>query len=429
MFSVLVNLRKMKVTVFTLDVITLVLALYFFKLHFSPFAFFLCGFTLTGIYSFRCYDFNDQKSIYSMGVSCIGAIATAAFASFFFTVFFDGNIGRKLFVSIYTLLVVAISLIHMLGYNITLHILPKEKLIVIGQPSWKSLFEEISHSMLSKIVPTAYIVPSDDMEINLSDYPGTTGLIIANPQYMKNAKVAATADELMKRGFHVKYLSETAERILQRIPLNVCTTFSEYYDVALRTQQPKAYSRACDIITSLLLMCLFSPLMLIIACSIAFAMGSPVIFRNERIGRNGEPFVLYKFRTMENTDDQTPGFADENLSRITPLGKFLRRTRLDELPQLWNVFKGEMSLIGPRPEQVAFDRKYEREIPFYDMRQRLRPGITGWAQVNYAYASDREQAARKLEYDLYYVKNASPLLDLEIFLKTIQTMLGMRGSK
>lgn len=430
MFTTLLNIRKVKFAAFLLDCAIAFTVLHLFVLHTSLFAFFLFGFLMPGLYSFRCYDFTDHNSAYSMVVACISAITLAAFASFFFTQFFHGIIGRKDFTAICLILLPVISALHAGGYIAILRLLPKEHIVVLGDASWEHIFREIYLATQGKIVPTAYALPSTtEIWRTLRAHPAASSLIITNPQYMGNPKLSTLVNDLMKKDFRVKYLSEAAETTLQRIPLPLLEAFREYYDIGLRTQSPRAYSRAFDIVVSILLMLFLSPVFFLTACSIALIMGSPLLFSQPRIGRNGKPFLIHKFRTMTTSDDESPSFASENAHRITSLGNFLRKTRLDELPQLWNVLKGEMSLIGPRPEQVEFDRQYEQEIPFYVMRQRLRPGITGWAQINYAYASNRKETSRKLEYDLYYVKNASPLLDLEIILKTIQTTLGMRGSK
>ncbi|NOZ78845.1 MAG: sugar transferase [Acidobacteria bacterium] len=154
-----------------------------------------------------------------------------------------------------------------------------------------------------------------------------------------------------------------------------------------------------------------------------------VLYRQTRVGRAGKPFTLVKFRSMVPGAEEDIGvvWARKNDPRITPLGRLFRKARLDELPQFWNVLKGEMSLIGPRPERPELVEKLAREIPFYRVRHAVRPGITGWAQVKYDYGGSVEDALIKLRYDLYYIKHEGPYLDLLIVLKTIQVILGMGG--
>ncbi|MDO8140800.1 MAG: sugar transferase, partial [Candidatus Brocadiales bacterium] len=146
-------------------------------------------------------------------------------------------------------------------------------------------------------------------------------------------------------------------------------------------------------------------------------------------GKDGRKFTIMKFRTMvENAESRTGAvYASDNDPRITKIGRFLRKWRLDEIPQLLNVIKGDMSLIGPRPEREVFIREFEEKIPFYTQRLLVRPGLTGWAQAKYPYASSIEQTEEKLQYDLYYIKNMSFILDVVVFLKTIRVVLLGKG--
>lgn len=172
------------------------------------------------------------------------------------------------------------------------------------------------------------------------------------------------------------------------------------------------------------------PLSLAVALGIKLDSKGPVFFKQQRAGRDGHPFILYKFRSMRvESEINGAKFATEDDPRITKFGAFIRNYRLDELPQLWNVVKGEMSLIGPRPEQVQFVQRFNEELPFYSYRHVLRPGITGWAQVKDGYAADLSSTNRKLEYDLYYVKNISMSLDLLVVYATLKTILTGFGSR
>jgi sugar transferase (PEP-CTERM system associated) len=177
-----------------------------------------------------------------------------------------------------------------------------------------------------------------------------------------------------------------------------------------------------------LLLCL--PFIPFIMLAVRLSSPGPIFFRQARVGRHGLPFSLIKFRTMRQ-DAEIDGaiWATANDSRVTPLGKFLRKSRLDEIPQLWNVLKGDMSFVGPRPERPEFVGWLSREIPFYELRHMVRPGITGWAQVRYHYGASLDEAKRKLEYDLYYVKHLSLGLDLLIMFETIKIIMLGRGAR
>lgn len=188
--------------------------------------------------------------------------------------------------------------------------------------------------------------------------------------------------------------------------------------------------RVLDVLTVLLSLPVTVPLCLIIALAIWVDSGRPVLFWQVRVGQHGRPFRLAKFRSMRtDAEDDGPQFAGENDQRVTRVGRIIRRLRLDELPQLWNVLRGEMSLIGPRPEQVPFVLEFTRNIPFYSWRHRVKPGITGWAQVQQGYATGLEDTMTKLEYDLYYVKHLSLWLDLSIAVKTVWIMLTGWGAR
>lgn len=181
------------------------------------------------------------------------------------------------------------------------------------------------------------------------------------------------------------------------------------------------YSRLLGIIGFLLLI----PIMLLVALGVRLTSKGSVLFRQNRVGLNGKTFTLYKFRSMRTDAEAETGavWATRDDPRVTPIGKWLRRLRLDELPQLFNVVRGEMSIVGPRPERPEFVRTLSEQIPFYRQRHCVRPGVTGWAQINYKYGETLEDTIVKLEYDLYYIKNLSPSLDAYILFHTLKVML------
>ncbi|GAX36712.1 sugar transferase [Nodularia sp. NIES-3585] len=186
--------------------------------------------------------------------------------------------------------------------------------------------------------------------------------------------------------------------------------------------------RLTDIILAWLLLLLLSPLMLLVLVAIKLNSPGPVFYTQMRTGWEGKPFRVYKFRSMyQDAEKRGAQWAGEQDPRITMVGRWLRITRIDELPQILNVLRGEMSFIGPRPERPEFDVQLREEIPYYDLRYVVKPGITGWAQVMYPYGSSVKDAYEKLSYDLYYIKNYSLALDLAIFFKTIRVVLLGKG--
>jgi exopolysaccharide biosynthesis polyprenyl glycosylphosphotransferase len=182
---------------------------------------------------------------------------------------------------------------------------------------------------------------------------------------------------------------------------------------------------------SLIDLILFSPVILILSLLIKIDSRGPVLYQQERVGEKGKVFKLLKFRSMiENAEaNGGPVWAQENDDRITRVGRWMRKWRLDEIPQMVNVLKGDMSFVGPRPERPYFVEKLRKEIPFYDQRFYVKPGITGWAQIKYRYGASEEDTLEKLKYDLYYIKNLSPLFDLVIIFETIKVVLFGKGAR
>jgi sugar transferase (PEP-CTERM system associated) len=189
--------------------------------------------------------------------------------------------------------------------------------------------------------------------------------------------------------------------------------------------------RLISIFVSLICLIVVSPLLPLIALAIKLTSSGPALYRQKRVGRYGVVFDCYKFRTMRADAEAQDGptWAGDGDPRITPVGRFLRRTRLDEIPQLWNVLRGDMGFVGPRPERPEFVEWLSREIPYYHLRHIIRPGLTGWAQVRYQYGASLEESKEKLRYDLYYIKNISLSLDLLILLQTTKIALLGRGSR
>jgi sugar transferase (PEP-CTERM system associated) len=188
--------------------------------------------------------------------------------------------------------------------------------------------------------------------------------------------------------------------------------------------------RSVDFLVASSLLLLSLPVMGVVALAIWLESGSPILFRQTRVGLNGKTFDILKFRSMrQNAEANGPRWAIDNDPRITRIGRFIRDFRLDELPQLINVLRGEMSLVGPRPERPHFCKILEQEMPFYALRHSVRPGVTGWAQIKYPYGSTVEDAKAKLEHDLFYIKNLSLALDLAIIFETAKVMLLQRGAK
>jgi sugar transferase (PEP-CTERM system associated) len=204
--------------------------------------------------------------------------------------------------------------------------------------------------------------------------------------------------------------------------------FAEGFRVNLARRAAK---RFIDIVVSLAVLILLSPVVLLFYALIRLESPGSAIYRQKRVGLNGRVFEILKLRSMyqDAERDGIPQWASQNDDRTTRVGRFIRMARIDEIPQVINVLKGEMSFIGPRPERPEFVEKLKKEISFYDLRHRVRPGITGWAQVSYKYGASVEDAMKKLAYDLYYVKNGDMVLDLAILVQTVRVIFFAHGSR
>ncbi|MGC9046987.1 MAG: sugar transferase, partial [Minisyncoccia bacterium] len=210
------------------------------------------------------------------------------------------------------------------------------------------------------------------------------------------------------------------EQLFARTPLSDLNETWFFENFVHRSKFHFFVKRVFDLVSAIILFIIFLPVMLIIAILIKLDSDGPVIYQQIRVGKNGKEFVLYKFRTMIK-DAEKFGIKRNNLddTRVTKIGKILRKTHLDELPQLVNIIKGDLSFVGPRPERPVFVNEYNYSVPFYSIRHIIKPGLTGWAQINYPHGLTLQDAYQKLEYDIFYIKNQSFIFDLLIILKTI----------
>ena len=228
---------------------------------------------------------------------------------------------------------------------------------------------------------------------------------------------------------------EDAATIYERITGKILTeglkpSWLIFSDGFCTSRVTRAIKRAVDVMIAGIGLVLAAPLIVVTALLVKIGSPGPVLYRQERVGEKGRIFELYKFRSMRaDAEDGTPIWAKENDERVTGVGRFIRLTRLDEMPQLWNVLRGDMSFVGPRPERPYFVDQLAAAIPFYMERHTVKPGVTGWAQVKYRYGASIEDAMEKLRYDLYYVKHLSIVFDLTIVIDTVKVILSGKGAQ
>jgi len=233
------------------------------------------------------------------------------------------------------------------------------------------------------------------------------------------------------RGVTIEEVGSVLERLTGKLQLDGLRPSDLLFCEGFRMKPSQQFLlRIASTLVAAIGLILFLPLFPFVVLLVRLSSPGPVFFRQERVGLNGKIFSVYKFRTMV-VDAEAEGaqWAQKNDPRVTRVGQFMRKTRLDEVPQLWNVLRGDMSFVGPRPERPEFVSWLAHELPFYDVRNMIRPGLTGWAQIRYGYGATLEQSREKLAYDLYYVKHQTLGLDLLIMFETIKTILRRRGAQ
>jgi sugar transferase (PEP-CTERM system associated) len=322
----------------------------------------------------------------------------------------------------------------------------KRRLLILGAGKRAQRIKDLEAKPGAGFVIVGYIAMSENKRAipeaidrqaiyNLSDYVvklGTSEVVLA----LEERRNAIPLDDLLRiktTGVHVNDMSTFLERETGRVDLDSVNPswliFSDGFSSGRRLSG--FAKRLFDILASSLLLAVTAPVILLFAILVKLESNGPAFYRQVRVGLFGQPYNIYKLRSMRS-DAETEGkavWAAKNDSRITRIGKFIRMVRIDELPQTWNVLCGEMSFVGPRPERPEFVAELETQLSYYAERHMVKPGITGWAQVNYPYGASIDDARHKLEYDLYYAKNYTPFLDLLILMQTVRVVLWPEGAR
>lgn len=408
---------------------------FFTALH-EPFVFFVSITTLSCLYTFGAYDLNSEDGFFSLVFKQIFSILISALivvsAIYFSRSDVAGVLGRGILLGSYLLFFLGSMVLKFFGVQYLKVLRESWSWLVIGSDN---LVERLSKDIKSSsnIGYVEHIIQNqDNLEIDLSEIlkKKWSGLIIATKSQL-HSELSKVLLHKKLEGLLVMDLFQIYEKFWKKIPiffiedrwfLTIDGFSISSNKIGLRLK------RLFDIFISIMVLFITWPIMLLTYFLIKLDSIGPAIFMQIRTGKDGDNFFIYKFRSMY-TDAEKDGvkWAQTNDSRITRVGKYIRLFRIDELPQLFNVISGDMSFIGPRPERPEFNSMLEREIPYYQLRHLVRPGITGWAQVQYPYGASVEDAIEKLQYDLYYIKNYSFFLDIKILLKTIKVILFGKG--
>jgi sugar transferase (PEP-CTERM system associated) len=355
------------------------------------------------------------------------------------------------------LLSAGLAIVMVMGWRsafdvITSSLMPRERLLLVGTgPAAIVLARELFQRRQELGVDIVGFVDPDPARVGAPVInPGVVGTIDDIPGLASRMRVDRVVvslsdergklpmdrlvDARLRSGVLFDHLASVYEEYTGKIALENLRPSWLVFSTGFRKSRLVSWTkRAFDIAAAACGLLLSLPLTIISALVVKLeSPGDPVLYHQERVGLNGEPFTIHKFRTMRSDAEAKSGpvwSAGDHDPRITRVGRFMRKSRLDEIPQLWNVLRGDMSLIGPRPERPAFVEKLTKQIPFYGQRHVVKPGVTGWAQVRYSYGASVEDAIEKMQYDLYYVKHMSLTFDLMITLETIKTVVLRRGAK
>jgi sugar transferase (PEP-CTERM system associated) len=274
-------------------------------------------------------------------------------------------------------------------------------------------------------------ITAPETTVDLVERYGVNSILIAGPE--RGQRFPANELMLLRlKGVPIEECHTFYERLMSKISIvNLRPSWLVLSRGFRRNELMMLCKRAIDVVASIAGLILSSPIALITAIAIRLDSPGPVLYSQERVGQNERPFTLYKFRSMKvDAESMTgPQWAGKDDPRVTRVGRIMRKLRIDELPQMINVLKGDMSFVGPRPERPFFVSKLKEKIPYYELRFTVKPGITGWAQISYQYGDSEDDAVEKLQYDLYYTKYMSPVFDLQILFETVKVVILGKGAQ
>jgi len=387
---------------------------------------------MLGIYAFRGFDNSTTSSMNSCFVSFLSGTILGVVFAMIPILFFHARLPRFTIAITAALSIFIFPFIGCILMRYTIKHMPPRRYLVIGREEELSpILEEVRKASMNKIQIYSYLNPSPATlaaAIEMETARPYDAILIGDPQLASN--VEEILNDAMTKNIDIEYLPILVETTLHRIPMKLVDLFEEYYKVSFSRIHQSHRKRVIDIIISSFALVVLSPIFLILYLLIIIEDGRPAVFTQKRVGLNNTVFTIHKFRSMyKSSEKQGAKYATQQGDNITKIGRFIRPVRLDEIPQFFDIFRGVMSFIGPRPEQPNFAEELSQQLPYYKLRHKLKTGLTGWAQTNYQYAATIEEQEKKLSYDLYYVKNQSTLLDLQIILKTFETVLFRKGAK
>ena len=404
-----------------------------YKIHLLPFLFIFFLWLLV-FYITNLYDTNSLRNNLYFYSNLLRAIIFASVISVvFFYVIPIFRITPKTNLVVFTAAFSGIAVASRTLFNKASEKSYKKPLLIVGlNPQTLELakFVEENPQLEYELKYVLDLAKEGIKNIDQIIKPEKINTVVIAPEAYQITEIVDMFYRSLENRVTFRNLSSFYEELTNRVPLGAINQI--WFLENLSEGSKKTYEelkRFFDFIFALILGTIFLPFIPSIALLVRMGSPGPVFYKQKRVGQNGKHFEIIKFRTMKRDAEKETGavWAEENDPRIIFIGRLLRKTRVDELPQLWNILKGEMSFVGPRAERPEFHEKLKVSIPFYEERYIIKPGLSGWAQINYRYGSSIADAVEKLQYDLYYIKNRSLILDLGIILKTINTALRQAG--
>lgn len=402
-----------------------------FWLHFYPFTV-IYVLWVAVFYTNNLYSIDYARNTYGFYSSVAKSFIFNAVISisFFYIAFEKTGISPKTVLALDILVFSALFIVWRIFYNyfIKSKTFSTNALILSDNDEAREIIKKIRS--LPQLGYTVISHSQDDIK-NLKKFiiANNVKIVITSEETKNNPELLHELYESLPLKIRFENLADFYEQIAGKIPVSIIGRI--WFLENIKNLDRPIYNlskRATDIVLSLSLLVPVAILFPFIAIAIKYQDRGNIFYYQKRVGQNNKEFTIVKFRTMKiDSENNGPKFTEKNDNRITKFGKFLRNTRLDESPQIINILKGEMSFIGPRPERPEFVSEFRKQILFYGFRHIVKPGLTGWAQVNYEYGDSLEDAYKKLQYDLYYIKNKSLILDIETALKTIQIIINRKG--
>jgi len=411
----------------------------------------LAGVTQTCLYVADLYDFRvvaDRRELFVRILQALGSASFVLAVVYFFLP--NTMVGRGIFTLAVILIIVFVASWRILFGWLDQRMAPRERLLLVGtNDAAVTLARELHERRQELGVSIVGFVDPDPAKVGQPVVnPGVIGAVEDIPAIVRSRNVDRVVVSLtdargklpMNRLLEMKlaggvtfdHLASVYEEYTGKIAVeNLRPSWMIFSDGFKKSRSIEFGKRTLDLVVASVMFVLLLPVMLLVGLAVKLSSAGPALYHQKRVGLNGKVFLVHKFRSMRTDAEAKTGavWAQANDTRVTSVGRFLRRTRLDELPQLWNVLRGDMSLVGPRPERPEFVAELTEKIPFYGFRHVVRPGLTGWAQVRYTYGASVEDALEKLQYDLFYIKHLGISFDIFVMLSTLKIVVLRRGAQ